>query len=206
MKTLICLGDSITAANRLFSQNALGEGYVSMLPPLFPDFQIYNKGVDGFTISRVLQKARQDCIHLSPDLVTVQVGINNIGLLLNTDRTDAQQKQMLASYVLEYTDLLKQITGQTPARVVLLEPFVFPYPEEFAGWIPWVKALSGHIRELADIFGCAFLPLHDLLNQEAMRLGFASVTTDGVHLTRHGHALLAKRLARVLTSLGKSPT
>ncbi len=198
MKHLICLGDSITAANRLFSRNGLGEGYVAMLPPFLPGFQIYNKGVDGFTISRVLQKVQQDCIFLSPDLVTIQIGINNIALILNTDRTGAQQKQMLASYVQEYTDLLKQITGQTSAQIILLEPFVFPYPQEFAGWVPWVKALSGHIRELADIFNCEFLPLHDLLNQEARRLGCPAVTTDGIHLTRHGHEILAGRLSRIL--------
>ena len=201
MKTLICLGDSITAANRLFSQNGLGEGYVSMLPPFLPDIQVSNKGIDGFTISRVLQKVQQDCICLSPDFVTIQIGINNIGLIMNTDRTSAQQQQMLASYVLEYTDLLKEITKNTQAAVILLEPFVFPHPEEFAGWIPQVKALSGHIRELADIFGCTFLPLHDLLNQEAKRLGCQAVTTDGIHLTRHGHEILAQRLSRVLKQI-----
>ena len=141
MKYLVCLGDSITAANRLFSQNGLGEGYVSMLPSLLPDFQICNKGIDGFTISRVLQKVRQDCICLSPDFVTIQIGINNIGLILNTDRTFAQQHQMLAAYVLEYTDLLKKITENTQAQVILMEPFIFPHPEEFAGWISWVKTL-----------------------------------------------------------------
>ena len=200
MKYLVCLGDSITAANRLFSQNGLGEGYVSMLPSLLPDFQICNKGIDGFTISRVLQKVRQDCICLSPDFVTIQIGINNIGLILNTDRTFAQQHQMLAAYVLEYTDLLKKITEHTQAQVILMEPFIFPHPEEFATWIPLVKELSGHIRELADIFGCAFLPLHDLLNQEARRLGFAAITTDGIHLTRAGHAIVAQRLARCINN------
>lgn len=201
MKYLVCLGDSITAANRLFSQNGLGEGYVSMLPSLLPDFQICNKGIDGFTISRLLQKVRQDCICLSPDFVTIQIGINNIGLILNTDRTFAQQRQMLASYVLEYTDLLKKITENTQAQMILMEPFIFPHPEEFAGWISWVKTLSGHIQELADIFGCEFLPLHDMLNQEARRLGSEAVTTDGIHLTRHGHELLARRLSKIVKQI-----
>ena len=201
MKYLVCLGDSITAANRLFSQNGLGEGYVSMLPSLLPDFQICNKGIDGFTISRVLQKVRQDCICLSPDFVTIQIGINNIGLILNTDRTFAQQHQMLAAYVLEYTDLLKKITENTQAQVILMEPFIFPHPEEFSGWISRVKTLSGHIRELADVFGCEFLPLHDMLNQEARRLGSEAVTTDGIHLTRHGHELLARRLSKIVKQI-----
>lgn len=199
MKKLICLGDSITDANRLFSPGGMGEGYVSMLPPLLPDFEIVNKGVDGFTVSRLLQNIHRNCIQLKPDLVSVQIGINNIGLLMNTDRTHAQQGEMLAQYVSEYTELLNALTKHTTAKIILLEPFVFPYPSELANWIPHVEKLSGHIRELADIFSCEFLPLHGRLNQEARRLGYPAVTPDGIHLTRRGHALLAQSFAKKIT-------
>lgn len=200
MRHLLCLGDSITCADRLFGADPLGEGYVSMLPPLLKDFEIRNKGMDGFTISRILQNIQEDCIDLNPDLVTIQAGINNIGLMMNTDRSPAQQKQMLADAVLDYTALLKKITEQTRAKIILLEPFIFPRPEEYTTWIPLVRELSGHIRELADIFSCAFLPLHDLLNQEAGRLGFSAITTDGIHLTRAGHTIIAQRLARCINN------
>ena len=154
--------------------------------PRLPDFQILNKGIDGFTIARILQNVNRDCINLHPDFVTIQVGINNIGLIMNTDRTPSQQTEMMAAYVEEYTELLSKITAHTNAGIVLVEPFVFPHPKEFINWIPHVKTLSGHIRELADIFGCEFLPMHQLLNQEARRLGYDAVTTDGIHLTPHG--------------------
>ena len=201
MERLLCLGDSITAADRLFSTDRLGEGYVSMLPPLLKDLEIVNKGMDGFTIARILQNIQQDCIDLDPDIVTVQVGINNIGLMMNTDRSPAQQAQMMAEYVKEYTALLEKITEQSHARLILIEPFVFPYPEEFSRWIPHVKTLSGHIRELADIFGCDFLPLHDLLIQEAERMGHGAVTPDGIHLTRLGHQIVAQRLCRSIRKM-----
>lgn len=201
MKKLICLGGSITAANRLFSPGGLGEGFVSMLPPLLPDFIIENKGIDGFTIARILQNVERDCISQQPDLAVIQVGINNIGLLMNTDRTPVQQEQMMADYVREYAELLEKITENTNAGIILLEPFVFPHPREFANWIPHVRTLSGHIQELAGIFGCRFLPLHDSLNQEAKRLGYAAVTTDGIHLTRHGHQFIARQLSQILLSM-----
>lgn len=198
MERLLCLGDSITAAGRLFSSDRLGEGYVSMLPPLLKNLEIINKGIDGFTIARILQNVQQDCIDLHPDIITIQVGINNIGLMMNTDRTHAQQTQMMAAYVKEYTALLRKITEQSHARLILIGPFVFPYPGEFAGWIPYVKTFAGHIKELADIFGCSFLPLQDLLYQEAQRMGFDAVTPDGIHLTRLGHEIVAQRLSKLL--------
>lgn len=201
MRRLICLGDSITAADRLFCPDRLGQGYVSMLPSRLKDVEILNKGMDGFTIARILQNIQRDCIDLQPDLVTIQAGINNIGLMMDTDRTRAQQTQMLADAVRDYTALLEQITKQTKARLILIEPFVFPYPDRLSIWIPHVKTLSGHIRELADIYGCVFLPLHDLLLAEAGRLGFDAVTTDGVHLTRMGHEIIAQRVARAIQSV-----
>ncbi len=196
MPKLICLGDSITDANRLFSPGRLGEGYVSMLPPLLPGFEIVNKGVDGFTVSRLLQNIHTDCIRLKPDLVSVQIGINNVGLLMNTNRTPAQQGEMLAQYVSEYTGLLKALREHTNAKIILVEPFVFPWPDALANWVSDVEKFSGHIRELADIFSCEFLPLHGRLNQEALRLGYPAVTPDGIHLTRHGHKILAQSLAK----------
>lgn len=197
MERLLCLGDSITAAGRLFCPDRLGEGYVSMLSPLLKDLKIINKGIDGLTISRLLQNIQRDCIDLDPDIITIQIGINNIGLMMNTDRSPTQQMQMMAEYIKDYTALLQKITKQSHARLILIGPFIFPYPEEFTGWIPHVKTLSGHIRELADIFDCSFLPLHGLLIQEARRLGYGAVTTDGIHLTRLGHEIVAQRLAKL---------
>ena len=212
---LICLGDSITDCGHLLDDFPLGNGYVQMLAEMFqkeiPDrqsdlhsdnsrsfssntVQIKNYGFDGFTVSRVLDNIRQHRIslHRSP-VVTLLVGINDIGLIMNTDRTASQQKQMMTEFCEHYDELLKLLTADA-RQVILMEPFIFPHPEEYQTWISYVHTMSNLIQNLAAKYRLPFVPLHDDLNKIAAEQGFDVITIDGIHLTTLGHELLAQKL------------
>ena len=124
---IICLGDSITDCNHLFEDFPLGNGYVQILSEMFRNqissfsisadtvrrsssavqltdkstgaIHFRNCGIDGFTVARVLENIRQHRIllHHSP-VITLLIGINDIGLIMNTDRTDSQKEQMMREF------------------------------------------------------------------------------------------------------------
>ena len=83
MRRLICLGDSITDCNRLFSPNGLGHGYVNQLNQMLnltsQTFEIVNRGIDGFTVNRLLENVGRDCIDRHPDFVTILIGETDVG-------------------------------------------------------------------------------------------------------------------------------
>ncbi len=198
---IICLGDSITDCNHLFEDFPLGNGYVQMLSEMFQKDILHslyrynafkNYGIDGFTVARVLENIRQHRIslHRSP-VITLLIGINDIGLIMNTDRTEAQKEQMMQEFAAHYKELLNLLTADA-RQVILMEPFIFPHPEEYQTWIPYVHTMSDKIRQLSVKFRLPFLPLHDYFNKEATQSGFDAVTTDGIHLTVYGHELLAR--------------
>lgn len=203
---IICLGDSITDCNHLFEDFPLGNGYVQMLSEMFQKhtinisdtMQFKNYGIDGFTVARVLENIRLQRIplHRSP-IITLLIGVNDIGLMMNTDRTEFQKKQMMQDFVAHYKELLKLLTRDA-RQVILMEPFIFLHPEEYQTWIPYVRTMSTHIRQLSEKFNLPFLPLHDYFNNEAIQKGFDQITTDGIHLTRYGHELLATLLYEVI--------
>ena len=201
---IICLGDSITDCNHLFEDFQLGNGYVQMLSEMFKketsfnNVQIKNYGFDGFTVARVLDNIRQHRIslHRSP-VVTLLIGINDIGLMMNTDRTEAQKEQMMQEFSAHYAELLHLLTADA-RQVILMEPFIFPKPAEYQTWIPYVRTMSDKIQQLAVKYSLPFLPLHDTLNREAVKQGFQAVTTDGIHLTACGHELLARKLCSLI--------
>ncbi len=205
MKRLICLGDSITDSDRLFSSNGLGHGYVNQLNTLLNGntntFEIVNRGVNGFTVSRLLEHVGRDCIDRHPDIVTILIGINDVGLMMNTNRTPSQQKEMLANFGRYYRQLLATIRQHTNCTILLMEPFIFPYPREYWNWIPFVKHLSGQIGDLATEYRCPYLLLHDRLNQATESDGYASITPDGIHLTENGHKIIADQLYPYLASI-----
>ena len=86
-----------------------------------------------------------------------------------------------------------------------MEPFIFPHPEEYETWIPYVHTMSDIIRQLSVRVGLPFLPLHNYFNKEATQSGFDAITTDGIHLTLYGHKLLAEKLFPLLQSIDNNP-
>ena len=93
----------------------------------------------------------------------------------------------------KYEQLL-QILRFSTKEILLMEPFLFPYPAEFSTWEPERIRMSEGIRLLAEQYHCSFLPLQDLLLSAAEKEGFSAITLDGVHLTRRGQELLTEQL------------
>lgn len=203
MKHLLCLGDSITDSNRLWENYPLGNGYVSMLSRKFHqnhiNMQITNCGTDGFTLSRLLEKAPQQYASYNADIITILIGINDIGLMMNTRRSFLQKRKMMESFMHNYEELLNILSsGAHSPYIILMEPFIFPYPEELKLWIPYVQEMGQEIRSLAQKLNHPFLPLQKELNQKTESTGYSSVTTDGVHLTTLGHEIISDKLMPLL--------
>ena len=87
--------------------------------------------------------------------------------------------------------MLFDLSRETNAKVITLEPFVFPKDDKYQDWIPWQKKMSKNIYKLAKNYGAYFIPTQEPLNQKIEELGYDAVTTDGIHLTQLGHRFLA---------------
>ena len=204
MTNILCLGDSITDCGRFFSASPLGDGYVHLLSKQMKtagtDCKITNCGVDGFTVSRLLENAR-NYLSIGGDIITILIGINDIGLMMNTDRSEDQKKEMMSTFCTHYEELLT-ILIKSGGRIILMEPFIFPWPAEYRNWIPYVKNMSKKIENLAKQYHLPYIFLHDDLNAEARRYGLDTITPDGIHLTAQGHEILAQKLMEVISQNG----
>ena len=192
MKKLLFLGDSITDCNRYFDSENLGYGYVRMISEQIntPDKndQVLNKGNDGFTVPAVRRLWKRSCLNLRPDFITILIGINDLGIIKNTGITTSVG---LCEFRDQYQALIDDIRILTDCPILLMEPFIFPYPAEYAGWEPELHQISALIQELAASNGLDFLPLWEKLSSAAKEEGYPAITTDGIHLTDKGHQLLA---------------
>ena len=187
MTRILCLGDSITDCGRLFSADPLGKGYVKQLSCLLHNsdhrFSIENRGIDGFTLERLLQNT-------------------DFWIMMNTRRSSAQQQDLMNKFVTRYELLAKKLscTNSRKRKLYFLEPFVFPWPRCYASWAPLLSQMSVHIKKISQDHGAVFLPLQNDLDQEAARSGPASITSDGIHLTPQGHQILADKLYKLIIS------
>ena len=195
MGLIVFLGDSITDAGRKESPNQLGYGYVNIFSEQLnkqnQQLNIINKGVDGQFTEQIAQSLHPECIFLHPDYVSILVGINDIGLLVASDVSEQEKLYMLEDSIRAYHEMLFDLSRETTAKIITLEPFIFPKDGAFEEWIPWQKKMSKNIRKLARNYGASFVPLQEPLEQKIQELGYDAITTDGMHLTSAGHEILA---------------
>lgn len=199
MKKIIFLGDSITDAGHNWNvdEYGLGNGYVQVIARELEKngekAEILNRGHDGFTISGILRFLEKDCISHSPDVVSVLVGCNNVGIMMNTGRSLEEQR-----FTEDYQKLLQKLSIKTKASTICMAPFIFPYPQEYKNWIPGILKVEEIIQKAAAEYGCTFIPLHEELQKAAREYGYYSITTDGIHLTRTGAGIIAEKWLKVM--------
>ena len=99
---------------------------------------------------------------------------------------------LLEDSIRSYHEMLFDLSRETTAKVITLEPFVFSKDDKYQDWIPWQKKMAKNIHKLAKNYGARFIPTQEPLNLKIEELGYDAVTTDGIHLTQLGHQFLAE--------------
>lgn len=191
MEEIIFLGDSITDAHRLWlpEYQGLGDGYVRFLKEMLwkQGITVQNKGHDGFTLPFLLRTLERDCLRYHPDGVSILIGINDVGVSVNTGKSLADQE-----YGANYDALIRRLLQQEIKQIFLMGPFLFPVPQEHLNWMEDVQRAESIANATARRYRLPFLPLQEKMNRSAGEYGINAVTVDGIHLTEFGHRLLAR--------------
>ena len=202
MKTdYLFLGDSITDSNHLWmpETGSLGDGYVAMLAKqLGPDAQIVNKGIDGFTVAALLERLNRGFLKGHPDVISLMIGINDIGVALNTDVTLNDLR-----FAEHYREVLMRL-HDSGAAVLCSGPFIFPHPQKYQLWIPYVLELEQIMGDICASLSLSFVPLHAYMISLVPNEDYDAVTVDGIHPTTYGHEKLADCLLPYLLDLART--
>lgn len=183
MKQFIFLGDSITDCDHIYDTDNLGYGYVRVLSEKLStnNYQFINLGYDGFTISALKRLWERICSPLNPACITILIGINDIGVIKNTG---VSPDFALNEFQMNYELLIENIRKHYDCPIILMEPFIFSRPAEYLTWELEVHKMGKCIEAIAVKHQLCYLPIWHSLKDN-------SLTTDGIHLTTEGHAILA---------------
>lgn len=187
-------GDSITDGGR--NRDAyfdLGEGYPSIIASLFaaihPSMQVtfLNRGISGNATIDLVGRWNKDCIDLKPTIVSVLIGINDTGRRYNYNNPTSPEK-----FEEFYRNILNCTKENANARIILLEPFLIPAVEQRNIWREDLDPKIHIVRRLAREFNALYIPLDGIFAQYYTYRPPEFWSTDGVHPTKAGHAVIAK--------------
>ncbi|WP_211747744.1 SGNH/GDSL hydrolase family protein [Paenibacillus sp. Marseille-Q4541] len=192
--TVLFIGDSITDCGRDYGNKwSLGGGYALLtaaeIGRRYPqqEVKVLNRGINGHRVTDLAQRWQQDCIAHQPDWLSIYIGIND-----TWRHYDSGQYTSPEDFYRTYRDLLVQTKEQTKAKIVLIEPFVLPVPEDRKKWREDLDPKIQVIRELAREFKTRYVPLDGLFAANSTQVDPAYWAEDGVHPTPAGHALISK--------------
>ncbi len=205
---ILFLGDSITDAGRSregVERLLMGQGYPTMcagrLGMDHPDrFEFVNTGVSGNRITDVYARIKRDCWNHKPDVISLLVGINDVGHEINRqDGVEDDRFETVYRMLLEDT---KKVLPKT--KFILMEPFCLAVPhrpEDWAAFRKGAKAKGEIVKKLAEEFGCAFVPLQDKFDRVCNLAPARHWIGDGVHPTPAGNQLIADRWLKAIKEI-----
>jgi len=186
-------GDSVTDTGRdrddFFD---LGSGYPAivsgMIGSLFPEMRIefLNRGVGGDRVKDLKNRWKDDCLDLSPDWVSILIGINDCWRFYDSD--DRTEPALFES---NYRYLL-QSAASKGASLIIMEPFYLPVYREMEMWTEDLGPKIQIIRRLAREFKAVYVPLDGIFAEAATKREPSFWAEDGIHPTPEGHALIAR--------------
>ncbi len=196
-------GDSVTDAGRdRANPHDMGNGYPrfasAMLQDSFPnvDFEFINLGISGNRTEHLVERLESDFVAIDPDIVSIHIGINDVwhhnshGI----ETTDEQFEQNVRL-------VLEQLKSRTKARILLIQPFLLetvdPAKMSLCEELARKQAI---FKRLADEYADIYLPLHDILQNEAAESP-SYYAADGVHPTPNGACYIGEAYLRAVSPL-----
>ncbi|MFO7724070.1 MAG: SGNH/GDSL hydrolase family protein [Oceanipulchritudo sp.] len=204
-QTLLFQGDSITDCKRDRSlPDSLGSGYVNILAGLLgalhPRLGVacLNRGISGNRTSDLADRWREDCLDLQPDVLSLLIGINDVWR-----RYDSNLPTSVDAFAANYRKVLELTAGALPrTTLLLLEPFLLPFPEDRRPWREDLDPKIDVVRHLAREFGARLVPLDGIFAAASTIQPPSFWASDGVHPTPAGHGLIARAWLEAAGAIG----
>ena len=107
-----------------------------------------NRGISGNRVVDLNARWQEDCLDLKPDWVSIYIGIND-----TWRRYDSGDPTSTEDYKAGYRKLIERTKGALDAKLILVEPFVPPHPEDRRVWREDLDPKITAVRELAVEYG-----------------------------------------------------
>ncbi len=202
---IVFQGDSITDWHRNREDfYDLGEGYpvycADILRSKMPDteFTFINRGISGDHIHEVAARIKTECIDYAPDLVSLLVGINDVG-----SEAGGISGYSAKQFEKDYRDTVNRLKTECGCRLILMEPFMLRNDPYFAVRYPLLAERIDIVRQIAKEYADRYIALDGLFAQMCVLKPEEYWSPDGVHPSAAGAEVIAGVLSDAVISLAE---
>jgi len=193
-QTILFQGDSVTDWGRDRGvYDSLGGGYpiytAEMMKEKYSnlDLKFLNRGVSGDRLSNVKDRWKEDFIDISPDVLSMLIGINDVWRNYDSGIPSPADK-----FLADYREILTQAQNKG-TEIIIIEPFLLPVEDK---WPLWKELLLEKIevcRKVSKEFDTKYVPMQDIFTQLVNTHPAEYFAADGVHPTEQGAKVIAEK-------------
>ncbi|MGD0571719.1 MAG: SGNH/GDSL hydrolase family protein [Sedimentisphaerales bacterium] len=193
-------GDSITDGNRGRNNDLnhiLGHGYQFIIACKYGaelperNLTFMNRGISGNKVSDLLSRWQTDTIDLKPDILSILIGVNDLGSGVSAEQFEQQYDQLLSNTVKALPNI----------KLVLCEPFGLPVGGKKAIWQTYRADLAVRqaiVVKLGEKYHAPVVHYQKMFEDAVKRVPADYWIWDGVHPTFSGHQLMADEWIRTV--------
>lgn len=203
---LLMIGDSITDMGRARpvgegKAESLGAGYVSMVAAILhatrpaDRIRVVNMGVSGDTVRQLKLRWKTDVVDLSPDWVSVMIGINDVWRQF--DRPLIKESLVYPEEYEKTLDALVSLTLPGVRGMILMTPYYIE-PNKADPMRARMDEYGGIMKRIARKHGTIFVDTQKAFAPVLASLYPAEIAGDRVHPSPVGHMVLALAFLRAI--------
>ena len=212
MKTILFQGDSITDCGRHRERHEfVGDGYVQLIKAQLgfecpEQYEFQNRGIGGNRIVDVYARIKADIINLKPDIMSILVGVNDVGQEFGKHNGVGAEK-----FEKIYCMMIEEIKEALPnVKIMIMEPFCLrasvtenteEEPDKWNIFNAEVRKRAEKARKVAEKYQLPFITLQDKFDEAAKLTENTYWLRDGVHPTQMGHELIKREWLKVFATL-----
>ncbi len=203
---LLMIGDSITDCDRArpigeSADEGLGTGYVALIDGLInatcPEMhiRIINMGISGNMVRDLKARWRSDVLNLSPDWLSIMIGINDVWRHFDPLTQDEQQVSLD-----EYSSTLEELIRATLPMLkglVLMTPY-FIESNRGDPMRAMMDRYGAVVCDLASKYKMIFVDTQAAFDEVLKELQPSALAGDRVHPNQTGHLVLARAFLKTV--------
>lgn len=197
---LLMIGDSVTDCGRKRPiaeglHPTVGDGYVALVSSLlmagYPErhIQVVNMGINGNTVRNLKNRWQSDVLDLSPDWVSICIGINDVWRNFSTP-DQLQFHVPLEEYVHTLEELILQ-TRPNIKGLILMSPY-YVEPDRSEPMRAMMDRYGTAVRQIAEKHQAIFVDTQAAFDAVLSHVPVSNLAPDQVHPTQAGHMILAQ--------------